>query len=65
VVAHTHALLFTTDLELNPLLCLVPLGLITAKVPYLLWPMKRFGPVDIGPEQKGRVRKIKQKALDV
>ncbi|KAG7562003.1 hypothetical protein FFLO_02558 [Filobasidium floriforme] len=43
----------------------VPLGLITAKVPYLLWPMKRFGPVDIGPEQKGRVRKIKQKALDV
>jgi inner membrane protease subunit 2 len=43
----------------------VPLGLITAKVPYLVWPLKRFGPVDDGPEQKGRVRRIKRKTLDI
>ncbi|GHJ87968.1 hypothetical protein NliqN6_4370 [Naganishia liquefaciens] len=38
----------------------VPLGLITARVTHLLWPLNRFGPVPAtGPEAgKGRVRRM-------
>lgn len=34
----------------------VPLGLITSKVTYLLWPLKRFGPVGPGKTDRSRIR---------
>jgi len=34
----------------------VPIGLIEAKVTYILWPPSRFGPVDKKPVDRDRVK---------
>lgn len=43
-------------LQSNSLSFKVPIGLINAKVNYILWPLSRFGPVEKRPVNEDRVK---------